>query len=117
MEFPQDSRCLEKEDLFHPNKDTKQEFRQKILVVNHPGIGKTVLTEKSCVLERPEFMNCLGEISSYFKFTWFNAIDMKDITLKTFFCNGRQLSNKEFEKIFEEIKKNTQKKQFLFSIA
>ena len=41
-------------------------------------------------------MNCLGEISSYFKFTWFNANDMKDITLKTFFCNGRQLSNKEF---------------------
>ena len=42
---------------------------------------------------------------------------MKDIPLKTFFCNGTQLSNKEFDKMFDEIKKPIQKKQFLFSKA
>ena len=43
-----------------------------------------------------------------------NANDMKDIPLKTFFCNGTQLSNKEFYKMFDEIKNPPRKSNSYF---
>ena len=107
MEVPPDSICLEKiKDLFYPNKDTKWEFPRNILVVGRPGIGKTVLTEKimrdwAGGVDR--FYQ--DKIAFYLKFRWFNAKDIKGMTLKTFLRNGTQLSDEKFKKIYEEITK------------
>ena len=107
MKVPRNSICLKDiKDLFYPNKDTKWEFPRNILVVGRPGIGKTVLTEKimsDWASGVYEFYH--DKITFYFKFRWFNAKDMKDMTLKTFLRNGTQLSDEKFEKICEEITK------------
>ena len=105
MRVPRNSICLKDiKDLFYPNKDTKWEFPRNILVVGRPGIGKTVLTEKimrDWASGVDEFYH--DKIAFYLKFRWFNAKDMKDMTLKTFLRNGTQLSDEKFEKIYEEI--------------
>ena len=103
MKVPRNSICLKDiKDLFYPNKDTKWEFPRNILVVGRPGIGKTVLTEKimrDWESRVDEFYH--DKIAFYLKFRWFK--DMKDINLKTFLCNGTQLSDEKFKKIYEEI--------------
>ena len=102
-------------DLFYPNEDTKKKRPHKILVVGRPGIGKTILSEKiirDWANELDEFYH--DKIAFYLKFRWFSVNDMKKMTLKTFLCNGTQLSSKKFEKIFEEIMKNPEKAVLIF---
>ena len=116
MEVPQKStRLKEVKDLFYPNKDTKKKFPRNILVVGRPGIGKTVLTEKimrDWASGVDKFYH--DKIAFYLKFRWFNAKDMKDMTLKTFLCMGTQLSDEKFEKIYEEIAKRPEKAILIF---
>ena len=114
MEVPPDSICLKEiKDLFYPNEDTKWKFPHNILVVGRPGIGKTVLTEKimrDWASEVDDFYH--DKIAFYLKFRWFK--DMKDMNLKTFLCNGTQLSSEKFEKIYEEITKHPEKAILIF---
>ena len=114
MQVPNKSIRLEEvKDLFYPNEDTKKKFPRNILVVGRPGIGKTVLTEKimrDWASEVDEFYH--DKIAFYLKFRWFK--DMKDMNLKTFLCNGTQLSGKKFEKIYEEITKHPEKAILIF---
>ena len=116
MKVPRNSICLKDiKDLFYPNKDTKWEFPRNILVVGRPGIGKTVLTEKimrDWASGVDEFYH--DKIAFYLKFRWFSAKDMKDMTLKTFLRNGTQLSDKEFEIVYEEIRKHPEKAILIF---
>ena len=116
MKVPRHSiRLKDAKDLFHPNKDTDEEFPRNILVVGRPGIGKTVLTEKlmrSWANGIDEFYH--DKIAFYLKFRWFNVNDIKDMTLKTFLRNGTQLSDKEFEKIYKEIAKHPEKAILIF---
>ena len=115
MKVPRDSIHLEEvKDLFYPNRDTKQKCPQKILVIGRPGIGKTVLTEKILL----DWANELDpfyhdKIAFYFKFRWFNNNQIP-VTLKTFLCSGTQLSNEEFEEIYEEITKHPEKAILIF---
>ena len=116
MTVPRDSICLKDiKDLFCPNKDTKWEFPRNILVVGRPGIGKTVMTEKimrDWASRVDKFYH--DKIAFYLKFRWFNEKDKEDMTLKTFLHNGTQLSDKEFEKIYEEIRKHPEKAILIF---
>ena len=116
MKVPRHSICLKEiKDLFYSNRDTKGKFPRSTLVVGRPGIGKTVLTEKimrDWANEVDEFYH--DKISFYFKFRWFNVNDIKDMTLKTFLRNGTQLSDEEFEKIYEEITKHPGKVILIF---
>ena len=115
MKVPRDSIHLEEvKDLFYPNRDTKQKCPHKILVIGRPGIGKTVLTEKILL----DWANELDpfyhdKIAFYFKFRWFNNNQIP-VTLKTFLCNGTQLSNEKFEEIYEEITKHPEKAILIF---
>ena len=115
MKVPPASIHLEDvKDLFYPNKDTKEKCPHKILVIGRPGIGKTVLTEKimlDWVSELDRFYR--DKIAFYFKFRWFNN-NQVPVTLKTFLCNGTQLSNEEFEEIYEEITKHPEKAILIF---
>ena len=115
MKVPHESIPLEKvEDLFYPNEDTKQKCPHKILVIGRPGIGKTVLTEKILLdwaNERDRFYH--DKIAFYFKFRWFNGNHMR-VTLKTFLCDGTQLSNEKFQEIYEEITKHPEKSILIF---
>ena len=102
-------------DLFYPNEDTDQQFPRNILVVGRPGIGKTVLTEKimrSWANGIDEFYH--EKIAFYLKFRWFNVTDIKDTNLRTFLRNGSQLSDKGFEKIYNEIAKHPEKAILIF---
>ena len=115
MKVPHESIPLEKvEDLFYPNEDTKQKCPHKILVIGRPGIGKTVLTEKILLdwaNERDRFYH--DKIAFYFKFRWFNGNHIR-VTLKTFLCDGTQLSNEKFQEIYEEITKHPEKAILMF---
>ena len=116
MRVPEKStRLKEVKDLFYPNNDTKKKFPRNILVVGRPGIGKTVLTEKimrDWASGVDKFYH--DKIAFYLKFRWFNAKDMKDMTLRTFLCMGTQLSDEKFEKIYEEIAKRPEKAILIF---
>ena len=116
MKVPEKAARLEEvKDLFYPNKDTKQKDPRKILVVGRPGIGKTVLTEKimrDWASRVDKFYH--DKIAFYFKFRWFNEKDKEDMTLETFLHDGTQLSDKEFEKIYEEIRKHPEKAILIF---
>ena len=115
MKVPRDSIPLEAvKDLFYPNEDTKQKCPHKILVIGRPGIGKTVLTEKILL----DWANELDpfyhdKIAFYFKFRWFNGNHIP-VTLKTFLCNGTQLSNEKFQEVYEEIMKHPEEALFIF---
>ena len=115
MKVPHESIPLEKvEDLFYPNEDTKQKCPHKILVIGRPGIGKTVLTEKILLdwaNESDRFYH--DKIAFYFKFRWFNGNHIP-VTLKTFLCDGTQLSNEKFQEIYEEITKHPEKAILIF---
>ena len=115
MKVPHYSTPLEEiKDLFYPNKDTTQECPHKILVIGRPGIGKTVLTEKILLdwaNERDRFYH--DKIAFYFKFRWFNGNHIP-VTLKTFLCNGTQLSTEKFQEIYEEITKHPEKAILIF---
>ena len=114
-EVPHYSIPLEEvKDLFYLNEDTKQKCPHKILVIGRPGIGKTVLTEKILLdwaNERDRFYH--DKIAFYFKFRWFNGNHMP-VTLKTFLCNGTQLSNEKFQEVYEEIMKHPEEALFIF---
>ena len=115
MEVPRYSIPLEElKDLFYPNEDTKQRCPHKILVIGRPGIGKTVLAEKILLdwaNERDRFYQ--DKIAFYFKFRWFNNNQIP-VTLKTFLCNGTQLSNEKFQEVYEEITKHPEEALFIF---
>ena len=116
MEVPEKATRLEEvKDLFYPNEDTKKKFPRNILVVGRPGIGKTVLTEK-IMRDWASGVDAIydDKIAFYLKFRWFNAKDMKDMTLKTFLRNGTQLSDEKFQKIYEEIAKHPEKAILIF---
>ena len=104
MKVPPNSiRLKEVKDIFYRNKDTKGNPR-KILAVGRPGIGKTVFTEKilyDWAKEVDEFYR--GKIAFYFKFRWFNSTEPIGMTLKTFLRYGTELSDEEFEGIYEYI--------------
>ena len=116
MRVPENATRLEEvKDLFYPNEDTKQKYPRKILVAGRPGIGKTVLTEKimrDWASRVDKFYH--DKIAFYFKFRWFNEKDKEDMTLETFLHDGTQLSDKEFEKIYEEIRKYPEKAILIF---
>ena len=115
MKVPHYSIHLEDvKDLFYPNEDTKEKCPHKILVIGRPGIGKTVLTEKILLDWSSELDRFYRDkIAFYFKFRWFNNNQIP-VTLKTFLCSGTQLSNEEFEEIYEEIKKHPEKAILIF---
>ena len=118
MEVPSKAIRLEMvKDLFDPNEDTKGKFPRSILVIERPGIGKTVLTEK--ILR--DWANGIDEYYSdkivfFFKFRWFNENinNLTNISLKIFLRFGTRLSEEKFESIYEEIAKEPQKAILVF---
>ena len=118
MKVPPESICLKEiRDLFYPNEDTKGEFPRSILAIGRPGIGKTVLAQK--ILR--DWANGIDKYYSdrivfFFKFRWFNENINKltNISLKTFLRFGTELSEENFESIYEEIAREPQKAILIF---
>ena len=102
-------------DLFLPNYDTKGNFPRNILVIGRPGIGKTVLTEKILCDWANQVDTYYGDkIVFFFKLRWFNGNNEK-MNLKTFLCLGMGcLSDKEFESIYDTIRKEPNKAILIF---
>ncbi|XP_028400999.1 NACHT, LRR and PYD domains-containing protein 3-like [Dendronephthya gigantea] len=103
-------------DLFYANKDTNYNVPSTILVIGRPGIGKTVLTRKIMYDWAKEHNDEIyhNKVPFYFKFREFNFNEMQDITIKKFLQFGTELSEDEFESIFEEIWRNPQNAIFIF---
>ena len=116
MDVPSYSVCLKDiKDLFYPEKDTNDKFPRKILAVGHPGIGKTVLTEKimhDWAKQTDEYYR--DKIAFRIKFRWFNCMELNAITLKTFLRYGTELSNEKYEEIYEDILKHPEKAILIF---
>ena len=103
MKFPDNSTRLEKiEDLFQPNKDTKNQSPRTILVVGRPGIGKTVLTEKIMYDWAKEDAFFKNKLIFSSKFRCFTFDEYQKLTLKEFLRFGTNLNKEEFEDIFKK---------------
>ena len=116
MKVPNTSIQLENiKDLFLPNKDTKDKHPKSILVIGRPGIGKTVLTEKILRDWANKVDTYYGDkIVFFFKLRWFNGNNEK-MNLKTFLRLGMGcLSDKEFESIYDTIRKEPHKAILIF---
>ena len=101
-------------DLFLPNDDTKGNFPRNILVIGRPGIGKTVLTEKILRDWAKIDTDYPDKIVFFFKLRWFNGHNEK-MNLKTFLHLGMGcLSDKEFESIYDTIRKEPHKAILIF---
>ena len=102
-------------DLFLPNKDTESKHPKSILVIGRPGIGKTVLTEKILRDWANQVDACYGDkIVFFFKLRWFNGNNEK-MNLKSFLRLGMGcLSDKEFESIYDTIRKEPNKAILIF---
>ena len=102
MKFPEDSTRLEKiEDLFQPNKDTKNQSPRTILVVGRPGIGKTVFTEKIMYDWAKEDAFFKNKLIFSSKFRCFTFDEYQKLTLKEFLRFGTYLNKEQFEDIFK----------------
>ena len=116
MKVPQTSIQLENiKDLFLPNQDTKGKHPKSILVIGRPGIGKTVLTEKILRDWANKVDTYYGDkIVFFFKLRWFNG-NNETMNLKTFLHRGMGcLSDKEFESIYDTIRKEPNKAILIF---
>ncbi len=116
-QVPSTSLRLEKiKDLFYANEDTKGIIPRKILVIGRPGIGKTVLTEKIIRDWANEIDDYYcDKIPLYFKFRWFNMKELTNLPLKTILQIGTgNVSEENFEGIYEEITKDPQKAILIF---
>ena len=116
-EIPSDSIRLEEiNDLFSPNRDTKDKFPRSILAIGRPGIGKTVLTEKIIRnwAKGVDDFYC-DKVAFFFKFRWLNFDELKNISLKKFLHFGtRNLSEEYFEQIYKEITNEPKKAILIF---
>ncbi len=116
MKVPAHSICLEEiKDLFYPEKDTDGKFPQTILALGRPGIGKTVLSRKiRCDWAKEDVEFYHGKIAFFFKFRWFGFEKLQNVTLKKFLQFGTELSEDQFESVFEEIWKTPQNTILIF---
>ena len=116
MTVPEHSICLKEiKDLFYPEKDTDGKFPQTILALGRPGIGKTVLTRKiRCDWAKGDVEFYHGKIAFFIKFRWFGLEELQNVTLKKFLQFGTELSEDQFESVFEEIWKNPQNAILIF---
>ncbi|XP_028401001.1 NACHT, LRR and PYD domains-containing protein 3-like [Dendronephthya gigantea] len=103
-------------DLFYANKDTGNYVPYTILIIGRPGIGKTVLTRKIMYNWAKEHNDKIyhKKVAFYFKFREFNFNEMQDITIKKFLQFGTELSEDDFESVFEEIWRKPQNAIFIF---